>query len=197
MEVSALAPPFRVRLQSTVTDDTPTASVVVFDEKIDDFNGIPTDHINPSSPGSRRNAVVESFFADTNPATTISSSTTSSIELSREIRQRATDLKEFLVYSRRSLHQHPELMYQEQTTSAYIQSVLRELDIPFTTGWAVNTHQDRFPGPGGYGVVADIGTGKEPCVLLRADMDALPILEQTEGIDEFKSRNEGRMHACG
>lgn len=66
-----------------------------------------------------------------------------------------------------------------------------------TSGWAVNTVPDRIPGPGGYGVVADIGTGESPCVLLRADMDALPLLEKTEGIDDFKSINDGKMHACG
>jgi len=55
-----------------------------------------------------------------------------------------------------------------------------------------------IPGSGGYGIVADIGTGGGgPCVLLRADMDALPILERTEGIDDFKSRRDGKMHACG
>lgn len=88
-------------------------------------------------------------------------------------------------------------MYQEQTTSAYVQSVLKELDIPYSTGWGVNTVPDRIKGPGGYGVVADIGTGEQPCVLLRADMDALPIVERTEGVDEFKSRYTGKMHACG
>ena len=88
-------------------------------------------------------------------------------------------------------------MYNEQETSAYVQNVLKQLDIPYTTGWAVNTVPDVIPGPGGFGVVADIGTGGPPCVLLRADMDALPILERTEGIDEFKSTRDGKMHACG
>ena len=45
--------------------------------------------------------------------------------------------------------------------------------------------------------MADIGTRKEPCVLLRADMDALPIFEETTNIDDFKSTNPGVMHACG
>lgn len=87
-------------------------------------------------------------------------------------------------------------MYNEKETSAVVQKILTQLDIPFTTGWGKNQHMDVYPGPGGYGVVADIGTGKQPCVLLRADMDALPILERTEGIDEFKSKNDNRMHAC-
>ncbi len=50
---------------------------------------------------------------------------------------------------------------------------------------------------GGYGVVAHIGSGKEPCIILRADMDALPIEEKTENIEQFKSKQPGKMHACG
>lgn len=52
---------------------------------------------------------------------------------------------------------------------------------------------------GGYGIVAHIGTGNvnEPCIILRADMDALPIVEATKGIEEYKSTVKGKMHACG
>ena len=71
------------------------------------------------------------------------------------------------------------------------------MGVSFTTDWAVNTAPDRIPGEGGYGIVADIGTRKDPCVLLRADIDGLPITEKTEGIDEYKSVNPGVMHACG
>ncbi|KAL3908487.1 MAG: hypothetical protein SGARI_003038 [Bacillariaceae sp.] len=201
----ASALPFKFRGQTTLSDDdndgekTKNAgpSPALVDAEIDEGNGIPTYHINPTSPGARRNAVVEAFFGETSPQTATSNTTRASQELSQEIKQQAHDIYDFLVYSRRSLHQHPELMYKEKTTSAYVQNVLRELDIPFTTGWAVNTVPDRIDGPGGYGVVADIGTGEEPCVLLRADMDALPIFERTEGIEDFKSRHDGRMHACG
>lgn len=45
------------------------------------------------------------------------------------------------------------------------------------------------------GIVATIGTGEAPLVALRADIDALPILEET-GV-EFASQNPGKMHACG
>jgi amidohydrolase len=108
------------------------------------------------------------------------------------------------VSTRRALHQRPELMYNEKETSSYVQSVLTALDIPFTTGWAVNTVPHKIPGKGGYGIVVDIGKSAAaaagsttPCVLLRADMDALPIFERTEGIDGFKSQHDGKMHACG
>ncbi|GFH55895.1 hypothetical protein CTEN210_12371 [Chaetoceros tenuissimus] len=125
----------------------------------------------------------------------------SSLELKNEIHNLAnsTSMQHFLVTARRSLHRHPEVMYQEEFTSEVIQDILKELDIPFTTGWAKNAHPDVFPGEGGYGIVAHIGSQSEdqPCIILRADMDALPILEQTKYIDEFKSRTDNKMHACG
>ena len=130
---------------------------------------------------------MESFFAGSHG---------SSEDLHQEIQSRASNLTEFLRNTRRTLHRHPELMYQEKETSRVIASLLDELQIPYSTGWAVNTHTV-IPGEGGYGIIADIGTGKEPCILLRADMDALPILEKTEGIESFKSRHDGKMHACG
>ena len=134
-----------------------------------------------------RNKVVDGFFAGTH----------SSEDLLQEIRTLALSREEFLVKTRRDLHRNPELMYNEKQTSAYIQKALKKMGISFTTGWGVNTHQDRIPGEGGYGIVADIGTRKEPCVLLRADMDALPIHEDTPLIEDYKSKNPGVMHACG
>lgn len=137
---------------------------------------------------SSRSPVLESFFAASDVA--------SSSALTEDIRSRAHDLSDFLVDTRRTLHRHPELMYQEKETSRVIRTILDELNITYSTGWGVNTH-NVIPGEGGYGIVADIGTGQEPCVLLRADMDALPIFEETEGIESFKSRHDGIMHACG
>ena len=157
-------------------------------EALTDALGATIDIIYPndSNKKSRRNAVVEGFFTDKSAYST---------QLKDEISNQAANLTQFLQSTRRTLHMRPELMYQEKETSEIVQSVLQKLDIPFTTGWSVNTHPDVIKGPGGYGVVADIGTGKEPCVLLRADMDALPINERTEGVDQFKSRSPERMHA--
>lgn len=135
----------------------------------------------------RRNSIVEEFFASSPGDENVS------LKLRDEIRSQAADLLATLVKTRRALHRFPELMYQEEQTSALVKSILTELNINFTSGWAVNTHTNIIPGPGGYGIVADIGTGKEPCVLLRADMDALPILERTEV--DFKSTVDQRMHA--
>ena len=106
----------------------------------------------------------------------------------------------FHVKIRRQLHKIPELMYKEVKTREVLMEVLDGLNVTnYTTGWGKNVHTDSFSGEGGYGIVADIGTGKPPCVLLRADMDALPVHEQTSGgdMDEFRSQHPGRMHACG
>jgi amidohydrolase len=86
---------------------------------------------------------------------------------------------------RRHLHQNPELSFKEHKTSKYIQNKLSEAGISFTTGY-VDT-----------GIIALI-KGKNPdkkTILLRADMDALPIEEKNNVT--YKSVNEGVMHACG
>lgn len=90
-----------------------------------------------------------------------------------------------VVAIRRHIHQHPELSFQEYETSAYIQEQLTTLDIPFKL--VANT-----------GVVALLEGEKSPSdtiVVLRADIDALPIHEQNDV--SYKSKNEGVMHACG
>lgn len=90
-----------------------------------------------------------------------------------------------VVAIRRHIHQHPELSFQEYETSAYIQEQLTTLNIPFKL--VANT-----------GVVALLEGEKSPSdtiVVLRADIDALPIHEQNDVF--YKSKNEGVMHACG
>ena len=111
----------------------------------------------------------------------------------------SSGMHEFLETTRRSLHRAPELMYELPHTSSTIQAILDELHITYTTGWAKNTHPELYDGPGGYGIVAHIGTQDptQPCIILRADMDALPIVETTEDIASYTSRTPGKMHACG
>jgi len=85
---------------------------------------------------------------------------------------------------RRHLHAHPELSYQEFETSKYIQAQLKAIGIPFT---AIAT-------TGVLGIIE----GKNPSkrvVALRADMDALPIIEENKV--DYISTKEGVMHACG
>lgn len=150
---------------------------------------------------AKRNSFVENFtqlFLRSSGNSTSEKIEKVSLELRDEIRQHAVEMKPFLVDVRRTLHRHPELMYQEKFTSSVVQRLLQQMNISFTTGWGKNIHLQQYQGaPGGYGIVADIGTGKEPCVVLRADMDALPIHERTEGIDEFRSLKDRTMHACG
>ena len=92
---------------------------------------------------------------------------------------------------RHHLHAHPELSYQEFETSKFVQSKLKELGIPFevkaTTG-VVGLIKGRLRQGSG-------DQGKERCIALRADMDALPIREEND--ISYKSKNEGVMHACG
>ena len=86
---------------------------------------------------------------------------------------------------RRHLHQHPELSYQEKETSAYVQSKLKEYDIPFQKDIADN----------GIAAMIEGSNATKKVIALRADMDALPITEENDV--SYKSQNEGVMHACG
>ena len=95
---------------------------------------------------------------------------------------RANALKDKLVAIRRDLHMHPEIGFQEYRTAQKIVGILHELGIEYESGIAKT------------GVVAYLGEG-EPRIALRADMDALPILEANEV--DYKSQNLGVMHACG
>jgi amidohydrolase len=86
---------------------------------------------------------------------------------------------------RQHIHKHPELSFEEHKTSQFIQEKLRSADITFTTGH-VKT-----------GIIAII-QGKNPgknTILLRADMDALPIQEKNDV--SYRSVHHGVMHACG
>jgi len=96
----------------------------------------------------------------------------------------ATQIHEETVANRRHLHQHPELSFEEYETSAFVKAELDKLGIPHIS--MANT-----------GVVAYI-SGERPSdrvVALRADMDALPIIEIPGR--EYGSKRAGVMHACG
>lgn len=96
---------------------------------------------------------------------------------------KAHTIKDFIVNIRRDIHQHPELGYQETNTANLVTRALDAINVPYQTGFAKT------------GVIAELKQGSGPTVLVRADMDALPIQENT-GL-EFQSKNEGIMHACG
>lgn len=96
---------------------------------------------------------------------------------------KAQALADELVRLRRDIHQHPELGFQEFRTAALVADTLAELGIEVQTGI------------GRTGVMAQIGSGNGPTIAIRADMDALPIVEKNDV--PYKSQNQGVMHACG
>ncbi len=96
----------------------------------------------------------------------------------------AWELGPAVVADRRYLHQHPELGMQEENTSRFVAERLREFGIETTTGVAKT---------GVVGLLHGKGPGKT--VLLRADMDALPMDELNDV--PYKSQTPGVMHACG
>ncbi|MBQ1914223.1 MAG: amidohydrolase [Selenomonadaceae bacterium] len=92
-------------------------------------------------------------------------------------------IKAFIEETFTWLHSHPELSYEEHETTAQLKKILskeriRLLELPLATGAA-----------------AEIGDGSKPVIALRADIDALPIEEDT-GLP-YASRFKGKMHACG
>jgi len=101
------------------------------------------------------------------------------------IKQKANDYFEEIQAIRQHLHQYPELSFEEIETAQFIADKLTEYGIPFKSGIA------------GTGIVGTI-EGKNPRtnkIALRADMDALPIIEKNEVA--YKSTKDGIMHACG
>ncbi len=93
------------------------------------------------------------------------------------------DNEESMIDFRRKMHENPELSMKEFETSKFIASFLDEMGISY-----------RFANP--TGIIGEIkGKSDKKTVLLRADIDALPILETNDV--SYKSKNEGISHACG
>jgi amidohydrolase len=112
------------------------------------------------------------------------------MDLRQKIKRLAAAHYDDVVGIRRHIHRFPELSYEEYKTSAYIQEQLRSIGIPFKSGYLKN------------GIVAIIEGKKatrkayaQRVVALRAEMDALPIVEKND--IPFKSENHRKMHACG
>ena len=96
--------------------------------------------------------------------------------------KQAYAIAEELIEWRRDFHMHPEIGFELHRTSKIVAEELEKM------GYRVKR------GVGKTGVVAEIGEGGK-LVAIRADMDALPILEQND--HEYVSKNVGAMHACG
>src|SRR5262245_44673423 len=100
------------------------------------------------------------------------------------ISQEVVDMAEAVISLRRTLHQWPELGFEERRTSALVAEHLEELGFEVKTGMAQT---------GVLGILRGAGVGE--IVLLPADMDGLPI-EEASGAP-YASQNPGIMHACG
>ncbi|WP_423800600.1 amidohydrolase [Neobacillus sp. SAB-20_R2A] len=101
-----------------------------------------------------------------------------------KLMQMLEERKDEMIEIRRYLHEHPELSFEEENTSRYIEEFYKGKDVKV----------DRKVG-GGNGLIVTITGGKPGKTIgLRADFDALPIFEETDV--PFKSKNPGVMHAC-
>jgi len=103
--------------------------------------------------------------------------------IEEQIRQLAQEASPWVIKIRRDIHAHPELSMEEERTGALVAEELRNLGLDVTIGW-VNT--------GVVGILKGAHPGKT--VMLRADMDALPIQEAADL--PYASKNKGVMHAC-
>ena len=104
-------------------------------------------------------------------------------ELLLHIQQKAAEIEPMLINIRHHLHAHPELSYQEFATSQFVKNKLKEWNLPVQE--MAQT-----------GVVSCVaGKPSLRVIALRADMDALPITEQSNV--PYKSLHNGVMHACG
>lgn len=100
-----------------------------------------------------------------------------------QVMKRVKEVEGYLIEMRRHFHMYPELSWQEYKTSEKIQEELKKMEIDYEVVL-------------GTGVIGTIGKDSAgPVIGIRADIDALPIVEET-GLD-FSSQNEGVMHACG
>ena len=106
-----------------------------------------------------------------------------------KVREDVDEILPGVVADRRYLHENPELGFQEFNTAKFVAERLQSL--------GVEDIQTEVNVTGVTGIVRGTGTGpgKDRVVLLRADMDALPILE--ENAVDYVSKNDGVMHACG
>jgi amidohydrolase len=101
------------------------------------------------------------------------------------IRLKTSEYLEEIIAVRRHLHAHPELSKEEVNTAGFISKQL--------TAWGIS-HQTGIAGHGIVGLIGGKNTGPK-VIALRADMDALPIMEEND--IPFASQNHGVMHACG
>lgn len=100
-----------------------------------------------------------------------------------KINKLAEEMTDEAIKIRRELHKRAELSFHEHKTAEFVTDYLRKIGLKVKTGVA------------GTGVLGYLDAGKDNTVLMRADMDALPVEEMHDY--EYKSENKGVMHACG
>lgn len=103
--------------------------------------------------------------------------------MSIKIHEEVSNVKQQIINWRHDLHKIPEVGYELHQTVSYICKQLDQMSISYSTMCDDSA------------VIGIINPGKERCLALRADIDALPIQEET-GF-EFSSTHPGKMHACG
>lgn len=108
------------------------------------------------------------------------------MDLKTSLQQRATEIHKDIVGLRREIHANPELAFEEYETAGLVKRQLDALGIAYTDGVAKT---------GVVGTITGRASASDRVIALRADMDALPILE-ANAVD-YVSRNPGKMHACG
>lgn len=105
--------------------------------------------------------------------------------MKEELMKMLEERKDEMIEIRRYLHENPELSFKEEKTAAYIADFYKGKDVEVETDVG-----------NGHGIIVTIkGGSKGKTIGLRADFDALPIMEEADV--PFKSKNEGVMHACG
>jgi len=107
------------------------------------------------------------------------------LDIKNKIKELAAEYLDDIIEIRNELHANPELSFEEYNTSKYVASVLDKANIAYESGLLKT------------GILANIDgkSAKGKTIALRAELDALPIIEENDVA--YKSKNEGVMHACG
>ena len=155
-----------------------------------------------------QNAAPAAISEDSTPTTETATLTQAPVEITADMPTAGTNLIDLYKY----FHTHPELSFKEIKSSAILANELESLGFAVTTGLGDAWTRDKSmrdygvvrDGVGGYGVVGVFENGDGPTVLIRADMDALPVAERT-GVphasqvigETWTGVSNGVMHACG
>ena len=108
------------------------------------------------------------------------------MSIQQKVKELVGKYRDYMIQTRRYLHQHPEVSYKEFETTKFIKSELDKLGIPYES-----------PLETGCVGIFEGGITSDKVVALRADIDALAMTEEGEAKQEFLSKNAGAAHCCG